>query len=333
MLSPQNKNPRGSGRLWIYPVLLVWAVIIVAVAANAQAIYDWWRLRGYTPPASVAQLADQDTMNGYTQHLFYLNRPRLLSDVGSFRKYCPENQDTIVLGCYHPGQNGIFIYDVQDPKLAGVQQVTAAHEVLHSVYARLSASDRRSLDSQLEDFYRHGLKDPRVIAEVKLYQKTEPNDVMDEMSCTFGTELAKLPPDLEAYYKRYFDDRAKIVAYEQQYESEFTRRQILIKQYDSQLTAMKASIDAAESDLNGKQAQLDSEEARLNRERSSDVAAYNAGVPAYNRLVNAYNAEISSTRALIERYNALVAERNQVAGELASLDKALDTRLTPKSAQ
>lgn len=337
MSSPTNKNPytnrreRGSGLAWL-AVFLSLAVLMGAFLAGRQDIYDWIKLRGYTPPSAIVKLADQDTMNDYTRHLFYLNRPQLLSTVSSFRHYCPENKETIVLGCYHPDQDGIFLYDVQDPKLAGVQQVTAAHEVLHAVYARLSDADRQKLDKQLNDFYEHGLTDPRVKEEVRIYKQTEPNDVMDEMSCTFGTEVAELPPGLEAYYKRYFTNRSEIVAYEQKYEGEFTKRQTLIKQYDVQLESLRNQIDADKADLDGKLADINAEQARLDAYKSSgDTSAYNAGVPEYNRLVAEYNAEISTTKALVDRYNVLVRQRNAVARELADLANSLDTRLTPES--
>jgi hypothetical protein len=316
-------------RFALLVVLLAWLAALGTAAANRQSILDWLRMRGYQPSPAIAQLAEQDGMKDYTRHMFYLNRPQLLSTVTAFRQHCPENKDTVVLGCYHSGQNGIFVYDVPDPTLAGVQQVTAAHEVLHAIYARLSDSDKNDLNRQLEDFYKHGLTDKRVLDEVKLYQKTEPHDVLDEMSCTFGTEVAKLPPGLEAYYARYFSNRAKIVAYEQQYESEFSKRQALIASYDAQLSALKSRIDAAESDLNSKLAAINAKQAELNSERSSNVSAYNAGVPAYNGLVDAYNTELNSTRGLIDQYNGLVVTRNKVAGQLTALAKALDTRLTP----
>ncbi len=158
MSSPTNKNlgPNSSAtaaaawRGWPYCLRII-AVLGVALA-NRQGIYDWLRLRGYDPPSAVVKLADQDGMKDYTRHLFYLNRPQLLSDVSSFRQACTQSENTIVLGCYHPGEDGIYIYDVQDPKLSGVEQVTAAHEVLHAVYERLSDSDRQSLDRQLQGF-------------------------------------------------------------------------------------------------------------------------------------------------------------------------------------
>ena len=310
-------------------------MIVLSAAVNQrQHIQDWFKLRGYQPPAAVVQLAGQDTMNSYTRHLFYLNKPQLLSTVASFRHYCPEDKNTIVLGCYHPGQNGIFIYNVPDPALAGVQQVTAAHEVLHSVYARLSSKDRTALNKELNDFYRHGLTDQRVLAEVKIYQQTEPNDVMDEMSCTFGTELASLPAPLEAYYKKYFDNRPAIVAYEQQYQGEFTSRQNAIKADDQQLTDSKAQIDAQKTALAYQFSQINSDKSHLDSLRSAgDIDAYNAAVPGYNNEIRTYNAAVDRLHSAVDAYNKLVASRNQIASELTTLETALDTRQLPQAAQ
>ncbi len=336
MSSPTNKqnelSSRGGG-LASALVLVACAIGLGLVALNSRSIYDWVRLRGYDPPAEIVKLADQDGMKDYTRHMFYLNKPQLLPSVAKFRKDCPEDESNIVLGCYHPGQNGIYLYDVKDAGLSGVQQVTAAHEVLHAVYARLSVKERKDLDRQLQDFYEHGLSDQRVKDEISLYKKTEPNDVFDEMSCTFGTELGKLPAGLESYYGRYFKDRQVIVAYERRYQGEFTKRQALIKRYDAQLAGMKSRIDAAESDLSSKQSAINAREAQLNAYKDSgDVRAYNAGVPAYNSMIDEYNSEISSTKALVNQYNQLVDTRNKVAEELAGLAKALDTRQTPSPA-
>ena len=330
-LEPDSRRPR---RLQVFVLLVLLAAVagLGLVALNRQSLEDWWKLRGYQPPSAVSRLAEQDTMNAYTRHLFYLNKPQLLGTVAGFRAHCPENKDTIVLGCYHPGQNGIFIYNVQDPALAGIQQVTAAHEVLHAVYARLSSQDRATLDSQLEDFYHHGLTDQRVIAEVKLYQQTEPNDVLDEMSCTFGTELAKLPAPLEAYYQRFFTNRAAIIGYEQQYEGEFTSRQNAIKSDDQQLAAMKQQIDAQQAALSYQFTQITSDRSRLNSLLASgQTAAYNAGVPGFNNEIDTYNNGVDSLRGTIAAYNQLVSARNQIAGQLTTLDKAIDTRQIPQT--
>jgi hypothetical protein len=331
MPSPTNNiPPRRSRHIGLAVVLAIWLVLVALFILNSQRISDWWRLRGYVPPVAVAQLANEDTMTSYTRHLFYLNRPQLLSSVTSFRAHCPEDENTIVLGCYHPGQNGIFIYAVTDPTLSGVQQVTAAHEVLHAAYARLTSSARAQLNAELVNYYKHGLNNPLVKAEVQLYQKTEPGSVMDEMSCTFGTEIATLPPSLNAYYSQYFTDRQAIVAYEQKYQAAFSSRQAIVMQDDAQLANLKSQIDTMEVQMKSSLTNLNSQLNNLVSLRTAqNIPAYNAGVPGYNSDIDAYNANVQTVETLVNQYNQLVAVRNQVAGQVTTLASDLDTRITP----
>jgi hypothetical protein len=314
-------------RLHVLPLLLL--VLLLGLGwSRHQQIQDWWKMRGYTPSSAIVQLANEDTMNGYTKHLFYLNKPELPTTVSAFRKNCPENQDTIVLGCYHPDQNGIFIYAVQDQQLAGIQQVTAAHEVLHAVYARLSSADRAQLNSELESYYEHGLTNANVKAEVQLYKKTEPGAVYDEMSCTFGTEIADLPASLNNYYAKYFDNRQKVVAFEQQYQTQFSSRQQQISSYDGQLSTMKSQINSEQSGLATEDDNLNAMKSQLQQLLASgQVAAYNSGVDSYNSQVNSYNTSITDLRSQIAQYNQLVDTRNSLAGQLTTLDSAIDTRI------
>jgi hypothetical protein len=308
--------------------LLILVLLLGLVWNKHQQLQDWWKLRGYTPPAAIVQLASADTMNAYTRHLFYLNKPGLPTTVTAFRKVCPENEDTIVLGCYHPNQDGIYIYAVQDSSLAGIQQVTAAHEVLHAVYARLSDSAREQLDNELQAYYEHGLTDSTVKAEVALYQKTEPTAVYDEMSCTFGTEIAQLPAALNAYYAQFFTDRQKIVGYEQQYQTQFSSRQQQISTDDEQLTTLGTQINTQETDLTAQNTALASQKAQLQQLLASgQVAAYDSQADSYNVQVDAYNAALVSLKQDIINYNQLVGTRNGIAGQLTTLDSAIDTRV------
>lgn len=315
-------------------MVAVWAILLGLIIANRQGISDWWRMRGYHPASAVSQLATEDTMTPYAQHLFYLNKPELLSNITSFRQHCPENKDTVVLGCYHPGENGIYIYNVQDPSLKGVAQVTAAHETLHAIYARLSPEERANVNKMLNDYYKNGLKDPQVISEIKLYQQTEPGAVLDEMHSTFGTEIANLPAPLEAYYKKYFSNRAAIVAYSNHYQDEFTARQNAIAQDDQQLAAMKKQIDSQEAALESQQSSIMALKKQLDNELSSgQTAAYNAAVPTFNSQVSSYNNGVGALKQAIAQYNQLVDARNNIAKALTTLDKALDTRLSQQNTQ
>lgn len=320
----------------IIGVLLTLAVLAVPVLVyfNAQALTDWWQLRGYTPPKAVAALASQDTMTTYARHIFYVNHPDLESNASQFRNDCNESEQTIVLGCYRSDQDGIFIYDVQDKRLAGVEQVTAAHEMLHAAYDRLSDKDKKNVDNMLTDYYNHGLTDKRVKSTIDEYRKTEPNDLVNEMHSIFGTEIAHLPAPLEKYYTRYFTNRQAVIGFEQSYQGEFTSRENQIRKDDTKLATMKADIESEEASLQSQAQTINADRQQLdNQKASGDTAGYNAGVPGFNREVQAYNAGVLRLRQDITAYNQLVKERNAIATELTSLDQALDTRLTTQSSQ
>lgn len=312
--------------------LLILLAFPFVIFVNAQALTDWWQLRGYVPPSVVNILATQDTMTAYARHIFYVNHPDIESDITKFRKDCGQTEKTIILGCYHSNQAGIFVYNVTDPRLAGVQQVTSAHEMLHAGYDRLNPKDRDYINGLLNNFYNNGLKDQRIIDTINLYRQTEPDDVINEMHSIFGTEIADLPPSLETYYKKYFSDRAVIVKNASAYEDEFTTRENQIKADDQQLARLKTQINAQEQSLQSQLTQINNERDRLDNLRSSGRAAeYNSGVDSFNRQVSIYNSGIAKLRAEITAFNQLVDERNKLAKELASLNQAIDTRLAPQS--
>jgi len=309
---PQRRNNK---KLLLISLLFCLAVLGLA-AANRRDIYDWWALRGYQAPSTVAQLAMQDTMTPYARKILYVNHPAIDSKA-AFSIKCPNNggEQTIVLGCYHSDQAGIFLLNVSDPRLNGVEQVTEAHEMLHAAYDRLSTAERNKVDAMLLDYYDHNLHDQRIITTMAAYKKTEPHDVVNEMHSVFGTEIANLPAGLEQYYKQYFTNRSQIAAYAAQYQAEFTSRQATVAADDSQLSGLKSHIDSDEADLKTKQSQINSQQSQLVAERSSNPAAYNAAVPAYNAQIDAYNGEVQTVQSLIDQYNQLVAARNIVAGE------------------
>jgi len=314
--------------------LLILVILLLAGWTHARAIQDWWKLRDYTAPANVVSVASEDTLTPEATHIFYVNHPQLIANVATFRQGCSESEQTIVLGCYHPDQNGIDIYDVQDSRLHGVQEVTAAHEMLHAAYDRLSSGERSRVDGLLQDYYNNNLHDQRIISTINAYKKTEPNDVVNEMHSVFGTEVADLPAALESYYSQYFSDRATVVDYAQSYEGEFTSRLAQIDADDVQLADLKTQIDSEEQSLNNQLNQINSDRSRLDQLRSSGQAEqYNAQVPAFNAEVDGYNRGVTALQSDIANYNSLVSARNSIATELRGLDQSLDTRLTPQTAQ
>lgn len=272
-------------------------------------------------------MASQDTMTDFARKIFYVNSPDI-ENKASFASNCITNgskqEQTIVLGCYRSDQDGIFLMKVTDPRLNGVEQVTAAHEMLHAGYDRLNSSDKKRVNAMLMDYYRHGLHDQRILTTIDAYKKSEPDQVVNEMHSIFGSEVATLPSELEQYYSRYFTNRAQVAAFAAQYQGEFTSRQTIVAQADAKLADLKQQIDAAEASLKDQQGVIDDKKITLNALKASgDYAGYNASVNGYNSLVGSYNVEVAYLRGLISQYNDLVNSRNATALEANQLSKEL----------
>ena len=321
-------------RLTSFVFSLAILALPVVIWVNHQALLDWWKLRGYNPPPSVVKLSQEDGLTDTARHIFYVNHPLLADSAAAFNQECPQSEQTIVLGCYHSGQNGIAIYNVKDARLGGVQEVTAAHEMLHAAYDRLSSKDKNYIDGLLTDYYAHDLHDQRILNTMNLYKKTEPHDVVDEMHSVFGTEIANLPAPLENYYQRYFTNRSAVANFAAGYQAEFSSRINQINDDDQRLAAMKKQIQAEEQNLQVQQSQLDADRSRLDSLRSSgQIDAFNAAVPGFNVKVAAYNQGVNKLQRDIAAYNQLVNDRNAIASDLRGLQGAIDTRLTTQGTQ
>lgn len=322
---PRSRRPRYAIRALLYVVPLLAAVALILL--NRQPILDWRKLRGYSAPSAVVSLAQDTTMTNYGEHLFYVNRPSVTTG-SSFTKNCSVGSEkTIILGCYKSGDRGIYLYKVSDTRLQGVIEVTAAHEMLHAAYARLSSTERTSLNAMLKDYYEHSLTDQRIKDTIAAYKQSEPTELYNEMHSIFGTEVASLPPNLEAYYTRYFTDRAKVVAYAAGYQSEFTSRKNQIVSYDAQLKGLKQTIEANEADISAKRTALNAQLELVNSGDSSGTTA--AQINNYNVAVATYNNLLQETRDAIDNYNAIVDKRNAIVLEEQQLAQSLSPQSLP----
>ncbi len=313
--------------------LIVSMLLLLSVSFawyQRQYIYDWSRLRNYSVSIGMSELATATTMNAKARNIFYVQHPELDNKV-VFDGKCDVGEQTIVLGCYI-SKKGIFVYDVTDARLAGVKEVTSAHEMLHVAYDRLSQKDRIAVDSMVENAYSK-LNDTRIKDTVEQYKKNKA-DVKDELHSILGTEVRTLPADLESYYKKYFDNRLVVVSFSEKYESVFTDRKNKVEQFDQQLNSLKVRIDSSQADLASQIITVDQKREQLDAElAASRYDLYNAGVAPFNSLVKSYNNKIASTRGLIDQYNQTLDQRNAIALEEQELYKAIDSRLTTQTAK
>lgn len=309
---------------------LSWLVFIAVVAglvigvSNLQEITDWLRLRNYHPDAQIVRIADSDTMKSETRRVFYINHPEL-DGKQQFNGHCrSEAEQTIVLGCFIDNQ-GIFLLNVTDSRLNGVLEVTAAHETLHAMYARLNKNERAKVDKMTTSFF-STLNDERIQKTVEGYRSKDPSVVPNELHSILGTEVRHLSPQLENYYKKYFSDRSKIVDFSDNYEKAFLDIENSAKDYDAKLSALKQSIENDEAQLKVQAVALDEKQRELNSLRASnDISGYNSQVPVYNNMVKEYNLLVSRTKQEINEYNNLLSVRNDLVLQQQQLYQEIDS--------
>ena len=322
-------------RFWLRFAPITTAIVgllaLGAIWTQRDAIIDWLALRDYTPSSAISQLADDATMTSKGRNFFYVNDPQI-EDRAAFNQDCnSQREKALILGCYHGNRQGIYLFKVDTSELKGVEQVTAAHEMLHQAYDRLSSTQRAHINQLLESYREHDLRDEQIKEQIAAYEKSEPNDVINELHSLFGTEVGNLPPELEDYYKQYFTDRAKIVQYYNSYQDAFRSRQAQIDAYDKDLESRKAQIDTLEQSLEQKLAELDQMKAQMDKYRRNNVSAYNNLVGPYNTLVDAYNSGLDDLKQKIATYNEIVVKRNAIALEQQQLQQDLSS--LPSSVQ
>ncbi len=312
-------------KLLSYTASLAIIVLGGLLFLKQDTLFDIWRLRNYQAPSEIVRLADVTKMTDPARRLFYVYHPSL-EDKDSFNGHCTNAEQTIVLGCYIEFQ-GIYLYKVTDERLSGVVEVTAAHEMLHAAYDRLSAKERSKIDG-LTAGVANGITDERLKTTIENYRKKDPSVVPNELHSILATEVRDLPPELEDYYRQYFSDRSAIVGLAERYQSEFTARDRQVEAYDAELATLKAEIDAIDQRLQVQQADLKTQSDDLQQKRRDDIDAYNAAVPQYNQAVNEFNSGVNRQKQLVIRYNTTVELRNEIATEENELSQAIDSRQT-----
>jgi hypothetical protein len=308
-------HKRSTGSIPVLIALLFILALTLFAWTKRQDIYDWSRLRGYTPPDAIAQLAFDTTMTNEARDVFYVYHPEL-NDRAAFSHNCSGfGEKTIVLGCY-AGNTGIYLFDVSDERLHGVEEVTAAHEMLHAAYDRLSDKERARVDALTAKAFKN-VTDDRIKDSIESYRERDASVVPNELHSIIATEVRTIPAELETYYRQYFTNRLSVVAYSEKYESVLTTRRNRAASLELQISGLKTEIELLEKRLSAERDQLRADRAGVKTQEEA---------VAYNSRVADYNQEINNLNGMITEYNNLVAEYKKVALETEDLYKALDSR-------
>lgn len=324
----QQKRITTGGRITAILLNIVLISLAVFVFLNQQWTLDELALAGYAPPAAVSGLASNTTMTPLAQRYFYASHPSI-DERAAFQKDCSnKDEKTVVLGCYN-GRT-IYVFDVSDPRLPGVKEVTAAHEMLHAAYARLGTDERKQVDQMIETELKI-TNDQHIKDLIDAYNRAEPGQLDNEMHSILGTEVGHLSPDLENYYKRYFTDRSKIADYAAQYQSVFTNLQNQQQSLVASLNSLADKINSQTNTLNNQVEQFNSDVSSFNaKAESGGFASRTDFDTARADLVTRQTqlqTERSSIQSLIDDYNAKRQQLQDLNFEASSLERSIDSQL------
>lgn len=330
MSEPKNRRSSRAGKVGLGAALLIVAIAFLMFAYR-QTIYDHLMVWQYQPAAEVSELADRTEMTDKGRFYFYASRPAIEGGK-AFNDSCSRQEEhTAILGCYNGIQ--IFIYDVTDERLDGIREVTAAHEMLHAAYLRLSSGERERVDALLYDEY-ESIKGSKELADrMAFYERTEPGEQANELHSIIGTEVEKLSGELEDYYARFFTDRQKVVSLHRSYVSVFDNLNARASELSTRIESLSTAINRDTEKYNAQVSQLNDDIGGFNdRARGNGFQSQSQFQSERSSLVARVN-ELESLRKTIDSNAALrdklYTELEGVSSQADTLNRSIDSTLAP----
>ena len=185
------------------PLLLAVGALLFVVFNFRIEISDWWYFSRYKPDQRISKLADDAGFTDNGERLFFRADPEVVSQT-ELDAQCVNIES---LGCIIEGPK-TYIRNFESFGSEYDQAVvTAAHEMLHLAYFRLSDDEKTEVNELLNTEFTQ-LRDQAVIGRITSYDQQEQ---LDEMHSIIGTETAAVSDALEEYYSQYFEDnRAQV---------------------------------------------------------------------------------------------------------------------------
>jgi len=320
----------------IHPIIsFIFSVGFIGLALflviNKQYIIDLISFYQYKPSQEMANIIDTTGVNEHGRFLFYASQP-LLESTSQFNQFCDRvEQTTSILGCYSDYR--IYIYHIQEDQLDGINEVTAAHEMLHAAYERLTTKERDDFINLAKVEY-NKLKSVESFEErMQYYEKAEPGQRYNELHSIIGTEVANISPELEKYYQRYFSDRQKVVSLYEKYIKVFHKLDDKAEQLSKRLGEMTKDINQEVPAYNQSVQAVNSQISEFNQKASSggfssEAEFYYERVLIINR-IEELNVMRDQINEKISQYNKILQEYNSIVIKSNNLYKSMDSTLAP----
>ena len=258
--------------------------------------------------------------------IFYASSPAIQSK-DEFNASCQAQERTVaILGCF--AEDKIYLYNLQNTELDGTLEVTAAHEMLHAAYQRLTIAEKYWLDKRIVAQYEKVKEDPTIKELMQYYAKAEPGAEINELHSILGTTLVKLDPDLENYYKHYFKNRTSVVALNAKYNQVFNEIRDKTAALETKIAVEEPEITQALASYDSDRAQLEKAITSFNSRATSgkftSQAAFVAERNSLSNQVDELNARRDDINAKVATYNADIVELNAISMRTTDLYQSMN---------
>ena len=316
-------------------------LVTLWVGGNQDMFLDWLNVKPQASSPDIERLATATAMTRSAQRIFYRQDPTI-EQRREFLKTCSKVPvKGVMMGCYsRRGSVGkIAIQVVTEPRLQGMMEVTAAHEMLHAAYDKFSQSERDRLTPLLESAVTR-VKDERLLKVLNQYKADDRERYLNELHSHLGTEISNLgEPELEKYYQKYFTNRQQTVSFAVKAGS-------TLRVIDERAEVLKPEIDRLEIDLKARRVELDSTESqsksssqrleeqssalsqiRENAENGLENGDRSTGLIAefenqrsrFNDAVEVHNAQVRERQVKIDSYNNIAVDYKKKVDEYNQL--------------
>ena len=286
-------------KTWSLVIFVISSLLLMAfvafVAINFGSIKDIIVGLSYHPSAEMVEVRDSLGLTSKGTRIFNATLPELKGK-DEFNQICRDTEnENAILGCYRGDR--VYVYDILSDELIGVREATAAHELLHAVYHRMSADEKREIRDALISVYQ---KNQETLGEeIDIYEEDKKEE---ELYVRAGTEIADLPEVLERHFASIFENQDLIAEYYQGYIKVF-------REIEQKLEELLAKVQTLDANITAKTAQY-----------GADVASLNADIAEFNNCAKTANC-FTSTRVfntrraeLVSRSESLSALYNEISG-------------------
>lgn len=303
--------------LWLL-VLAAFIAGTVVACQERQAIRDYFDGLEFTPTAEMSAVIDHVELTDTGRRVMHATHPAIES-ADAFNDRCRSaetNHSGHLLGCYTGGK--IHLFSVTDERLSTVVEVTAVHELMHAVFARMTTSERDELTTKLTALYEERITTDEEFAErMSVYSSLSPAQFANELHSVFATEVTELPEWLEQHYSRWLTDRQLVVGFFDTYQSVFATVEREAKALKEQLDEMHESLEAESADYS-------SAVETFNHDWTTFVDRNNAyefsgNAAEFNRLKDEFDVRRQKIDSWKDDLQRRISEYESLSDELASL--------------